>query len=133
MDKEKKAGLRRKILGLISEADAPFDESTYLRLNPDVFRAIREGFVGSGREHYETYGRAEGRKISGLPARDQALISSVNIVGKGLEIDPSFHPLFRKSDGYDVDVVDHLPTEELREKYAEHEVPVEAIEVVDYV
>lgn len=38
-----------------------FDEETYLRLNPDVLVAVAEGKFHSAREHYEHYGRAEGR------------------------------------------------------------------------
>ncbi|WP_298224104.1 glycosyltransferase [Acidocella sp.] len=38
-----------------------FDEETYLRLNPDVLVAVAEGKFRSAREHYEHYGRAEGR------------------------------------------------------------------------
>lgn len=41
--------------------DQGFDETTYLRLNPDVLVAVRAGKFSSGREHYEHYGRAEGR------------------------------------------------------------------------
>lgn len=42
-------------------AGVVFDEETYLRLNPDVRLAVAGGGFRSGREHYERYGRAEGR------------------------------------------------------------------------
>ena len=56
-------------MGDISDPAAPadeaaggvFDEETYLRLNPDVRLAVSGGGFRSGREHYERYGRAEGR------------------------------------------------------------------------
>lgn len=40
---------------------AHFDEDLYLRLNPDVQLAVAAGGFRSGRDHYERYGRAEGR------------------------------------------------------------------------
>jgi GT2 family glycosyltransferase len=40
---------------------APFSEESYLRLNPDVLSAVASGNFRSGREHYEHFGRAEGR------------------------------------------------------------------------
>jgi ubiquinone/menaquinone biosynthesis C-methylase UbiE len=38
-----------------------FDEAWYLATYPDVADAIRKGYFGSGREHFEAYGRTEGR------------------------------------------------------------------------
>lgn len=52
-------------------ADAPFPEAAYLAANPDVATAIAAGAFESGREHYERYGRDEGRDPAGdagLPA-----------------------------------------------------------------
>ncbi|WP_375460095.1 hypothetical protein [uncultured Enterovirga sp.] len=40
-----------------------FDESEYLRCNPDVRRAVRNGQVESGRQHFEAFGRREGRRL----------------------------------------------------------------------
>ncbi|GLR68973.1 hypothetical protein GCM10010909_36550 [Acidocella aquatica] len=44
-----------------ASAGVAFDEETYLRLNPDVRLAVASGGFHSGRDHYERYGRAEGR------------------------------------------------------------------------
>ncbi len=44
-----------------------FDEAGYLRLNPDVRRAIELGQVESGYSHYLLYGRAEGRALPDMP------------------------------------------------------------------
>ncbi|MBU6448862.1 MAG: glycosyltransferase [Rhodospirillales bacterium] len=55
-----------------------FDEETYLRLNPDVLMAVAEGKFRSAREHYEQYGRAEGRLAMAprdLP-RDKIIITA---------------------------------------------------------
>ena len=42
-----------------------FDEGEYLRCNPDVRRAVRQGqFGGSGAAHYREYGRRENRRLS---------------------------------------------------------------------
>ena len=38
-----------------------FNEELYLRLNPDVRLAVAAGNFSSGREHFDRYGRAEGR------------------------------------------------------------------------
>ena len=39
-----------------------FDESAYLRLYPDIARAVSEGREKSGWTHYDKHGRREGRK-----------------------------------------------------------------------
>ncbi len=44
-----------------SSAGAVFNEETYLRLNPDVRLAVASGSFQSGRNHYDRYGREEGR------------------------------------------------------------------------
>jgi GT2 family glycosyltransferase len=40
-----------------------FDEEMYLRLNPDVRLAVAGGIFRSGQEHYERFGRREGRPL----------------------------------------------------------------------
>lgn len=42
--------------------DTNFNESKYLSLHKDVMLAVERGYFKSGREHYEKYGKAEGRK-----------------------------------------------------------------------
>lgn len=44
-----------------------FDEDGYLRLNPDVRRAIDIGQVASGYAHYLLFGRSEGRTLPDTP------------------------------------------------------------------
>lgn len=44
-----------------------FDEAAYLRRHPDVVAAIAAGKYRSGREHFERFGRAEGRTWSARP------------------------------------------------------------------
>lgn len=41
-----------------------FDEREYLRCNPDVARAVRNGQVPSGAAHYKVFGRKENRRLS---------------------------------------------------------------------
>lgn len=53
--------------------------------------------------------------------------------GKGLEIGPSYNPVAPRRDGWDVEIVDHATTEELRRKYAAAGVDVSRIEAVDHV
>ncbi|MBB5374067.1 glycosyltransferase family protein [Acidocella aromatica] len=57
---------------------AVFDEEIYLRLNPDVLVAVAAGKFGSGREHYERFGRAEGRQISapGVMPRGRVIMTA---------------------------------------------------------
>lgn len=50
-----------------------------------------------------------------------------------LEIGAGYSPLFRKADGHDVRIIDHLPTAELIEKYRKLGVDTSRIEQVDYV
>ena len=59
--------------------------------------------------------------------------SMVDSGGRGLEIGPSHAPIFPKSKGYNVDVLDYASADDLRAKYAGGTVNVEAIEHVDYV
>lgn len=51
----------------------------------------------------------------------------------GLEIGPSINPIARKSDGYNVHIVDHLSQLDLKTKYHEHGVSVANIEPVDFI
>jgi 2-polyprenyl-3-methyl-5-hydroxy-6-metoxy-1,4-benzoquinol methylase len=50
-----------------------------------------------------------------------------------LEIGPSFRPLVKKKDGYNVKILDHATTRELIEKYKCHNIDTSDIEEVDYV
>ncbi|MBB3897071.1 class I SAM-dependent methyltransferase [Roseococcus suduntuyensis] len=52
---------------------------------------------------------------------------------KVLEIGAGYAPLFRKADGYDVRIIDHLPTAALIEKYRGLGVDTSRIEQVDHV
>jgi GT2 family glycosyltransferase len=55
-----------------------FDEAGYLRLNPDVRRAVEIGQVESGYSHYLMHGLAEGRPLPEIPreARNVMVLSS---------------------------------------------------------
>ncbi len=56
----------RIIDGRCEAYDAPgwFNDSCYLRNNPDVAAAVRKGDLRSGWHHYVLYGRTEGRNFS---------------------------------------------------------------------
>ncbi len=45
----------------VTGPDIPFDEPHYLSSNPDVAAAVARGDYSSGRQHYEQFGRKEGR------------------------------------------------------------------------
>lgn len=51
-----------------------FDEDGYLRLNPDVRRAIEIGQVASGYTHYLLFGRSEGRTLPDTPREPRNII-----------------------------------------------------------
>jgi len=66
--------------------------------------------------------------------RRQKIIQHINFFGKGLEIGASFNPVFPKSKGYNVKILDHASKEELCNKYAGHKgFDISLIEDVDYV
>jgi hypothetical protein len=47
-------------------SSASFDEEAYLRFNPDVRAAVAAGHFASGRDHFDRYGKAEGRQTQKL-------------------------------------------------------------------
>jgi GT2 family glycosyltransferase len=62
----------------MSVSDGTFEEEVYLILNPDVRHAVMAGNFRSGREHWERFGRAEGRpNVLGTPPRGQVLANGV--------------------------------------------------------
>jgi hypothetical protein len=71
--------------------DADFDEQDYLAANPDVASAVGKGQFRSGWEHFETFGRKEGRPLNrfGKMSREDKALYAVDRKGLGLEIGPS--------------------------------------------
>jgi 2-polyprenyl-3-methyl-5-hydroxy-6-metoxy-1,4-benzoquinol methylase len=65
--------------------------------------------------------------------RKKIILSHINISGQGLEIGPSHSPVAPKKDGYRVHVIDHMNSNQLREKYKGHQVELSNIEDVDFV
>jgi SAM-dependent methyltransferase len=67
-------------------------------------------------------------------SREAAIRTMFDASGRGLEIGPSYNPIVAKRDGFRVDVLDHVATDELRAKYAnEPGIDVSRIEAVDFV
>jgi SAM-dependent methyltransferase len=112
-----------------------FDEIYYLKSNPDVASAVASGAFASGRDHFTQFGYHEGRPIFDftLLSRKEKALFLVKKEGLGLEIGPSHNPLAPKSDGYHVEILDHLSASELKEKYKDHGLDLTRIEEVDYV
>ena len=52
----------------LADERARFDEGAYLRLYPDIARALAAGDIRSAWQHYDEHGRREGRKISDFDA-----------------------------------------------------------------
>lgn len=113
-----------------------FDETEYLAANPDVAAAVRGSGFRSGREHYEKYGRTEGRNLRPRPFelnREAKIFHLLDKAGLGLEIGPSHNPVAPKRKGFNVHTLDHASAADLRKKYQGHGVNLENIEDVDFV
>jgi glycosyltransferase involved in cell wall biosynthesis len=61
MTPEDEASERRALGGGLPNDRGEFDEATYLELNLDVAQEVAAGTYNSGREHWDRYGRSEGR------------------------------------------------------------------------
>jgi predicted SAM-dependent methyltransferase len=113
-----------------------FNEDEYLEANPDVAAAVKGKVFCSGREHYELYGKAEGRmlkRLFGRSFREEKVFHLLEKKGLGLEIGPSHNPIAPKSKGFNVQILDHASAAELRDKYKGHGVNLDNIEEVDFV
>ncbi|MDO8412887.1 MAG: methyltransferase domain-containing protein [Gallionellaceae bacterium] len=115
---------------------AEFNETEYLAANPDVSVAVKSGSFGSGREHYEKYGKKEGRmlkRLFGRVSREEKVFQLLDKTGLGLEIGPSHNPIAPKKKGFNVHILDHASATELRNKYQGHDINLDSIEEVDFV
>ena len=65
--------------------------------------------------------------------RKEKVFHRIDENGVGLEIGPSHRPFAPKSQGYKVEIIDHLSREQLLEKYKAHGVDLQSIEEVDHV
>jgi len=59
---ENRRAYRPAFVGRTEATDETFDEFAYLQANPDVAEAVQGGFLLSGREHFESYGKSERRQ-----------------------------------------------------------------------
>ena len=67
-------------------------------------------------------------------SREMTIRALFDTSGRGLEIGPSYNAIFPKSGGFQVEIVDHAPTEDLRAKYSnEPNIDASRIEEVDHV
>nr|WP_314858345.1 class I SAM-dependent methyltransferase [uncultured Undibacterium sp.] len=57
-----------------------FNEVSYLKLHDDVRLAIEQGYVASAWEHYEKWGRAEGRRASRLDHEYHSIVDYSKLV-----------------------------------------------------
>ncbi|NTW99704.1 MAG: methyltransferase domain-containing protein [Geobacteraceae bacterium] len=112
--------------------DSSFNEIEYLLANPDVASAVASGAFKNGYEHYLQFGKAEKRGC-GETSRQKKALSMLDRNGLGLAIGPSYSPIAPKRKGFNVHIVDHLPTGELKRKYQGHPVNADLIEDVDFV
>ena len=111
-----------------------FNEFEYLVANPDVKSAVDSGYFIDGLSHYLLYGQSEKRLLfDHQKSRIAKAFFEVNTKGVGLEIGPSINPIAPKRLGFNVQIVDHLPTDKIRDKYKNHGVDIKSIEDVDFV
>lgn len=66
-------------------------------------------------------------------SRTDRILSMIDRKAPGVEIGPSFRPIAPRSEGFRVDVIDHLSQADLKAKYKDHGVPIDKIEHVDHV
>jgi len=72
--------------------------------------------------------------MSAQSARNSLICSLFDTFGRGLEIGPSYNPIVPKRSGFNVEIVDHASTADLRAKYAnEPHVDVSLFEEVDHI
>ena len=118
------------------EKENDFDEKFYLNYYQDVANAVKLGVFRDGYDHYFKFGKLERRfKNQSLvqDSRENCVFKLIDKGGIGLEIGPSHNPIAPKSSGFNVEIVDHLSAEELKEKYKTHGVNINNIESVDFV
>ncbi|MFT4145634.1 MAG: methyltransferase domain-containing protein [Mobilitalea sp.] len=71
-----------------------------------------------------------------MSKRNELILQNINVNGIGLEIGPSFSPVCPKSNGYNIETIDHLDREGLINKYKDDpnvKDQVNKIEEVNYV
>ena len=124
----KRAGRR------LTEADllARFDEAGYLAAYPDVAAAVQAGALASGREHFERFGRNEGRNPCAVDRRALLLDALDPARLRGAEIGPLNCPIVRKSEG-DILYIDHTDRAGLLEIFGHTDMDLAAIVEVDAV
>ena len=79
---------------------------------------------------------ADHNVIPTLLKRYEKMIFRIDLQGKGLEIGPSHSPIVPKSQGFNVEILDHASASELKEKYKDLGISddkLQNIEEVDYV
>lgn len=113
-----------------------FDEVAYLAANMDVAEAVASGVCPTGWDHYERHGRAEGRVTRVIETREEKILAPLDTSGLGLEVGPCHSPIAPKRAGFDVEILDYLDEQSLKEHYSalrDDGVDVDGIEHVDHV
>mgnify|MGYP001824828354 CR=1 FL=1 len=119
-----------------------FSSRAYRDANPDVAASAINPLAHYLRHGYQEPARLKRLWMPGMlthtprPSKDrlEVLRSLFSGDGRILEIGPLTNPVAPKRDGYRVETVDHLSTEQLHEKYESHEgVDTRLIEEVDHV
>jgi len=68
-----------------------------------------------------------------MMTREEKILELIDKRKKGLEIGPSYSPIAPKSQGWNVEIADHLDAKGLKEKYAKWSVETSKIEEVDHI
>ena len=104
--------LERTARAPLEEVREDFDEDAYLEANKDVAEAVYMGRELSGRNHYEAWGRAEGRSLRN---RTGEILRHCSKVLRGIEIGPDFNPLASRARGYNCLSMDVFTADQLRQ------------------
>ena len=123
--------------GAHTVGETTFDEQDYLSANSDVAEAVKQGIFPSGRDHYETYGRNEKRRLRSVPSPSDRIVIRKSLrsylAGHGIEIGALHNPLdISGLSVTSIKFVDRMSSDELQKHYPElRDVTLVPVDIID--